>query len=124
MEVIGKSIAKVIDNYESKSVIERVKQDIQSKGFGFETEVTIKDPATGKARRADVVGIQNGKIIEVHQVGRETQSGIPVSRERRADTSIGHAVERGAVGKKGGELSFSERVKRFFHGYNRGKNYE
>ncbi len=62
----------------------------------------------------------DNKITEVHQVGRETKGGIPVSRERKADVDIGNAIERGATAKTGGkELDFRERVKRFFHGYNK-----
>ena len=42
--------------------------------------------------------------------------------KRVADRDIGNAIERGAAGKKSGVFyKFGNKVKRFFHSYNKGK---
>ena len=89
------------------------------------TEVTIKDPVTGKTRRADAAGIDSatGKIVEVHQVGKTNVRGDPVSRERGAISDIQSATSRGAVGQKGTEkYSFSDKVKILFNKYTKRGN--
>ena len=99
-------------------------KDLESRGLTPKTEVTIKDPITGEARRADAVGIQDNQITEIHQIGKENKGGSPVSRERSALSDISNSIDRGGSGKKGGVVyEFGQKVKSFFHSYNkRGKN--
>jgi hypothetical protein len=50
---------------------------------------------TKGSRYIDIVGVDSdGKLIEIHQVGRQTKAGIPVSRERSAIDDIQNALER------------------------------
>ena len=80
---------------EHQSKIEEQSKDMKSRGLNPEKEYTITDPETGKTRRADVVGInKEGKIQEVYQVGRETKSGDPISRERSALSDIKTATKK------------------------------
>jgi len=73
-----------------------IAKSIEARGLIPQREYTIKDPDTGKTRRADVVGIdpKTGKVIEIHQIGRQTGSGQPVSRERNAMNDIETATKK------------------------------
>ncbi|PIN90181.1 hypothetical protein COU57_04350 [Candidatus Pacearchaeota archaeon CG10_big_fil_rev_8_21_14_0_10_32_14] len=94
-------------------------KDIESRGLIPQTEVTIKGAESGKVRRADVVGIdESGNIVEIHQSGRRTTAGNPVSRETNALNDIKSSVESGGTASKSGNsYTFSEDVSINFHDY-------
>jgi RHS repeat-associated protein len=74
-----------------------VADDIQARGLtpGFEERVMTPKGSKG-SRYTDVVAKDaNGAVLERHQVGRQTNGGLPVSRERRALDDI-----EGATGMK------------------------
>ncbi|MFH1310903.1 MAG: RHS repeat-associated core domain-containing protein [Nanoarchaeota archaeon] len=108
---------------EHQAKIKEIISNIESKGLQFRREVTITDPITGVTRRADIISIDpiTKQITEVHQIGRTTQTGIPILRERMALLDIRNAISRGAVGKMGRiTFSFSKNVETFFNRYVRG----
>ena len=59
-------------------------------------EFRIDAPGGNKQKRyADVVARDaNGKIVEIHQVGKQTKGGQPVSHERRAIEDIERAKKQ------------------------------
>jgi YD repeat-containing protein len=67
-----------------------VEAGIQSRGLTAEREYRIETPGGAKsARYVDAVGKDgSGAVVEMHQVGRQTAGGIPVSRERTAMDDI------------------------------------
>jgi RHS repeat-associated protein len=67
--------------------INDVMNGIRSRGLEPDTEYMVKTPNGSKSRRfVDVVGRDpnTGQVVEMHQVGRQTQAGNPVARETRA----------------------------------------
>lgn len=100
---------------EHQAKVSEITKNIESKGLSSKTEFTIKNPVTGTTRRADAVGIStSGKVAEIHQVGRITQSGQPVARERRALTDIKSAVTK--------LKEFAKNVKIKFTSYSKSKS--
>ena len=73
--------------------VSEVARDVADKGLRVETEFAIETPNGLKVRRyADVVGLDaEGNVVEIHQVGRKTKGGNPVSRERQAMDDIRRA---------------------------------
>jgi hypothetical protein len=66
-----------------------VRSLIESQGLEARTEVHVPTPGGAKPNRfADVGAYDRGELVELHQVGRETRGGIPVSRERSALADI------------------------------------
>lgn len=59
---------------------------IESRGLRVGTEHKVSTPGGAKGTRyVDVVGRDaQGNVVEMHQVGRQTKGGQPVSRERKA----------------------------------------
>jgi RHS repeat-associated protein len=75
--------------------VSEIMTDIDSRGLRVETEYRF--PTSGgprNARYADVVGIRNGQVVEIHQVGRVNSSGFPVRRESEAIRDIMRSSER------------------------------
>jgi RHS repeat-associated protein len=72
----------------------QVVQDIKNRGLEPRQEHQVKTPgATKGARYVDVVARDaNGKVVEMHQVGKQTKGGLPVSRERQAMDDIQKAT--------------------------------
>ena len=70
--------------------VEKVVQDIKNRGLTPEVEHKVSTPGGDKGSRyVDVVAKdKQGKVVEAHQVGRQTKSGLPVSRERAAIRDI------------------------------------
>ncbi len=68
----------------------KVVQDIKNRGLTPELEHKVATPGGDKGSRyVDVVAKdKQGKVVESHQVGRQTKSGLPVSRERAAIRDI------------------------------------
>ncbi|MFH1921037.1 MAG: hypothetical protein ABIP48_14300, partial [Planctomycetota bacterium] len=60
--------------------------DVESRGLRAGTEHKVTTPGGEKGSRyVDVVGKDaQGNVVEMHQVGRQTKGGQPVSRERKA----------------------------------------
>jgi len=63
-----------------------VAADIRSRGLEADFEHKVSTPGGTKGTRyVDVVGKDaDGNVVEMHQVGRQTKGGLPVSRERKA----------------------------------------
>ncbi len=71
-----------------------VAADVESRGLeaGFEHKVETPGGAKG-SRFVDVVGRDaQGNIVEMHQIGRQTKGGAPVTREVRALNDIERAT--------------------------------
>ena len=67
--------------------VAEVAAGIESRGLEAGFEHMVPTPAGSKTRRfVDAVGRDpmTGEIVEMHQVGRQTMGGLPVSRERTA----------------------------------------
>ena len=79
---------------EHQATVGEVAQDIQSRGLTPQQEYKVDTPGGTKGTRyVDVVGVdQNGNVTEMHQVGRQTQGGNPVSREVKALDDIENAT--------------------------------
>ncbi len=75
--------------------VNKIAKNIESRGLEPVKEFTIKDPITGKTRRADVVGRDplTKEVKEIHQVGKETKLGNPISRERKAIIDVENAIK-------------------------------
>jgi hypothetical protein len=75
--------------------VDKVEADIQSRGLKPVREHNVKTPGGHKGERyVDVVGKdKTGKVVEYHQVGKQTKGGIPVSRERKAIDDIQGATK-------------------------------
>ena len=63
-----------------------VEQDMQSRGLDTQREYKIDTPNGEKSSRfVDIVGKdEQGNVVEMNQVGKQTQGGKPVAREDRA----------------------------------------
>lgn len=68
--------------------------DVRSRGLEASTEHRVATPDGCKScRYVDVVGKDSsGKVVEMHQVGRQTGAGAPVAREVRAMDDIQKAT--------------------------------
>lgn len=74
--------------------VKEVAADVRSRGLevGFEHKVSTPD-GHKQTRYVDVVGKDaQGNVVEMHQVGKQTAGGKPVSRERKAIEDIGGAT--------------------------------
>jgi RHS repeat-associated protein len=70
--------------------VAEVAAQVEAKGLqvGFEHRVLTSDGCKS-CRYVDVVGKDSrGKVVEMHQVGKQTKSGNPVSRETKAINDI------------------------------------
>ena len=79
-----------------QSKVEEVAADIRSRGLDVDFEHMVPTPGAGKSKRfVDVVGRNpvTGEIQEMHQIGRQTKGGLPVSRERSAIQDIFDATK-------------------------------
>jgi RHS repeat-associated protein len=77
--------------------VEEVAEAVRERGLDARTEVPIPTPGGRRQKRvADVAGFDKptGELAEVHQVGRTTKSGLPVSREVKAAEDIKAATEK------------------------------
>jgi len=101
VRAVEKDVAKDVPNPfgkkggpEHQAKVEEVQNDIESRGLEAQKEKKIETPGGNKdTRYADVVAKDSkGNVVEVHQVGRQTQEGLPVSRERKAIQDIGNAT--------------------------------
>ncbi len=74
--------------------IGEVEKDMQNRGLTTKREYKIDTPEGEKSSRyVDVVGKDaEGNVVEMHQVGKQTQSGNPVARETRALNDIEKAT--------------------------------
>lgn len=79
---------------EHQAGVRQVAADIKARGLRPQTEYQIYTPNGAKSKRfADVVGLDGNDIpVEIHQVGRQTKGGLPVSRERQAINDIRNAT--------------------------------
>ena len=79
---------------EHQAEVNRIAQDIKSRGLTPVREHRVLTPNGAKqSRYVDIVGMDNkGKVVEWHQVGRQTKGGLPVSRERTALSDIQKAM--------------------------------
>jgi hypothetical protein len=71
--------------------VENVVQEVEARGLQAVQELRVPTPDGKKATRyVDVAGVDpaTGEVRELHQVGRQTQGGMPVSRERSACDDI------------------------------------
>ena len=74
---------------EHRAEIDKAVDDMQKRGLDTATEYKFDTYGGYKnSRYADAVGIKDGKIVEIHQVGVSTKRGLPVSRERKAISDI------------------------------------
>lgn len=74
-----------------QKVVEDIKNDAKKRGLSYDTERKFDTSGGYKnSRYADVVVYDSqGRIMEIHQVGRTTKRhGAPVSRERKAIRDI------------------------------------
>ena len=92
--------------------IKAVKKDIESRGLDHVSEYKYETPNGNKTSRyADVVAVdKKGKVVEVHQVGKQNKNLTPVSREVKAITDI-----------KGSPKYKYSRAPIIYHPYNRVK---
>ena len=69
---------------------------MQDRGLSTQREYQVKTPGGEKSSRfVDVVGKDTeGNVVEMHQAGKQTQSGAPVARERRALDDIQNATDQ------------------------------
>jgi hypothetical protein len=100
-EKAGAKIVKDVPNpfgkkggLEHQAKVNEVANDVKSRGLEARKEGKIETPGGNKdTRYADVVGKDaQGNVVEIHQVGRQTQGGLPVSRERQAIQDIKNAT--------------------------------
>jgi RHS repeat-associated protein len=77
-----------------QAAVKDIASDIRSRGLEAVFEHRVATPGGAKASRyVDVVGKDSqGNVVEMHQVGRKTQRGQPVSREVKALDDIEHAA--------------------------------
>jgi RHS repeat-associated protein len=75
--------------------VAEITADIRSRGLSPEPELRIPTPGGTKGTRyVDVVARDpsTGKIVEYHQVGKQTKAQLPIARERRALDDIENAI--------------------------------
>ena len=79
---------------EHQAKVEEVAKDIETRGLRSKTEQKVETPGGPKGSRyVDVVGRDaDGNVVEMHQIGRQTKGGAPVSRERKALDDIQRAT--------------------------------
>jgi hypothetical protein len=81
-----------------RAEVQRVSDDIRSRGLTPQGEVRFDTPGGFKSRRyGDVGAYDRGRLVEVHQVGRQTRGGVPVKRERAALVDIMNNNPSGAA---------------------------
>lgn len=70
--------------------INEIVDDIKSRGLKPVREQKYDTTGGHKnSRYADVVGVnKKGKVVEIHQVGKQNKNGTPISRERKAMDDI------------------------------------
>ncbi|WP_164521391.1 RHS repeat domain-containing protein [Iodobacter ciconiae] len=69
-----------------RAKVKEIVDDIESRGLVAGQEHLVRTPSGNKSRRfVDVVARdKKGDVVEMHQVGRQTKGGNPVSREVKA----------------------------------------
>lgn len=75
--------------------VEEVAAEVEDRGLKAKKEQVVETPEGSKSKRfVDVAGIDEStkKIEEMHQVGRQTKSGQPVAREKKAMDDIEKAT--------------------------------
>lgn len=75
--------------------VQEVAAGVEGRGLEASRELKVSTPGGEKGTRyVDVAGKnpQTGEVVEMHQVGRQTGSGQPVARERRAMDDIENAT--------------------------------
>ena len=79
---------------EHKAKVAEVAEDVRARGLEPVAEYRIETPGGAKeARYVDVVGRDAGRnVVEMHQIGRQTKAGQPVSREVQALDDIENAT--------------------------------
>ncbi|MFO0591159.1 MAG: FG-GAP-like repeat-containing protein [Polyangiaceae bacterium] len=79
---------------EHQAKVAEVAEGVKSRGLEPEFEHKVATPGGGKnTRYVDVAGRDaNNKVVEMHQIGRQTAAGQPVSREVRAMDDIEQAT--------------------------------
>jgi RHS repeat-associated protein len=96
-ELIGGAAALLIPNPFGRrggvlhqARVAQVEAQVEAKGLRAIREFKIDTPGGAKsARYVDVAGVDaDGNVVELHQVGRATGGGQPVSRERQAIDDI------------------------------------
>jgi hypothetical protein len=78
-----------------QSKVADVIANLRSRGLDFRVERQVMTPDGSKnSRYVDVVGVdpKSGAVVEMHQVGKQTMQGAPISRERRAMDDIQNAT--------------------------------
>ncbi len=77
-----------------RAEVNKVVKDIESRGLRAVREERIGTPGGAKQDRyADVVAKdEQDRVVEIHQVGRQTKGGSPVARERAAIRDIEKAT--------------------------------
>jgi RHS repeat-associated protein len=78
-----------------QSMVSDIVSDIESRGLTAVQEHRVLTPGGNKGSRyIDVVGKDaQGSVVEMHQVGKQTKTGNPVSREVKALDDIQGATE-------------------------------
>jgi hypothetical protein len=78
---------------EHQGKVGEVKADIESRGLDAKTEQRVDTRGgTKDTRFVDVAGKDaDGNIVEMHQIGKQTKGGKPVSRETKALDDIERA---------------------------------
>ncbi|MGH7991500.1 MAG: RHS repeat-associated core domain-containing protein, partial [Limisphaerales bacterium] len=79
---------------EHQATVNDVEKDVRSRGLEPQREYKVETPGGNKnSRYIDIVGRDSeGNVVEMHQVGRQTQGGLPVSRERQAIQDVQNAT--------------------------------
>jgi len=78
---------------EHQAKVDEVVKDVESRGLRAVKEHAVPTPGGEKGKRfVDVAGKDANGVVEMHQVGKQTQGGQPVARERRAINDIENAT--------------------------------
>ncbi|MDI3288367.1 hypothetical protein [Polyangium sp. 15x6] len=73
--------------------VREIEADIKERGLKPKTEQRVRTPGGQKENRyVDVAGKRGDEVVEMHQVGRQTKGGQPVSRERKALDDVERAT--------------------------------
>jgi hypothetical protein len=77
-----------------QSKVAEVAEDVRARGLRPNFEHKVDTPGGDKGSRfVDVVGRDaEGNVVEMHQIGRATKGGLPVSREGKALDDIQKAT--------------------------------
>ncbi len=76
---------------EHRAKVAEIAEDVRSRGLEAVSELKVPTPGGEKGTRfVDVAGRDpaTGKVVEMHQVGKQTKGGTPISREQRAINDI------------------------------------